>query len=349
MPDVLYRLHELAFRTQYAELKERCASAGRLLPGTPGRLVLRKGTGRGYWYRAYYPVPGREVEAFVCKADDALALEAERQRIAFAGWVARQARDLRKLQFQVADKAAARVLVELHNAGLFAAGLVVVGTLGYMAWLNELGGKTIMARTQDVDLARRQRLRLAAPLSFWHTMEATRIGFSPVPKMSPRAMPTAVKRHGVEGLRVDMLTPGEPPGHVVSLPEMEWHAQAVPFYDYLLRGPREAAVLAGGHCVPVWLPAPERFVWHKLYSSAARRSFPEKAQKDLVQAATLAALLVEQDDAPLAASARVVPVRMMAIARSRWPALRGLLAHHEPTLEQFRLAFERSRRRRASS
>lgn len=47
----LYREHELAFRTQYAELKERSLAAGVLLPGTPGSLAPRAGTGYGYWYR----------------------------------------------------------------------------------------------------------------------------------------------------------------------------------------------------------------------------------------------------------------------------------------------------------
>lgn len=93
----LYRLHELAFRTQYAELKERSSSAGALLPGTPGRLVLREGTGYGYWYRGYYPVPGREAEAFVCKAGDEQRLEIARNRIEFAAWMAQQVRDPRKL------------------------------------------------------------------------------------------------------------------------------------------------------------------------------------------------------------------------------------------------------------
>ncbi|MSR14607.1 MAG: hypothetical protein EXR86_08600 [Gammaproteobacteria bacterium] len=52
-----FRHHELAFRTQYAELKERAFSAGRLLPGSPGTLALRSGTGFSYWYRIFYPVP----------------------------------------------------------------------------------------------------------------------------------------------------------------------------------------------------------------------------------------------------------------------------------------------------
>ena len=51
MESRLFREHELAFRTQYAELKERTLAAGDLLPGTPGSLALRSGTGYPYWYR----------------------------------------------------------------------------------------------------------------------------------------------------------------------------------------------------------------------------------------------------------------------------------------------------------
>jgi hypothetical protein len=105
----LYRPHELSFRTQYAEVKERIRAAGRLLPGTPGRLVLRTGTGYGYWYRGYYSVPGQEVEDFICKEGDDEALRVAKEGIEFAEWTARQVRYLRKLEFQTADKAVARV------------------------------------------------------------------------------------------------------------------------------------------------------------------------------------------------------------------------------------------------
>ena len=40
---------------------------------------------------------------------------------------------------QAADKAALRLLVELHNKQLCKGGLIVVETLAYRAWLNKLG------------------------------------------------------------------------------------------------------------------------------------------------------------------------------------------------------------------
>ena len=331
----IYRLHEPAFRTQYAELKERCASSGPLLPGTPGRLVLRNGTGNSYWYRSYYAVPGQPAEDFVCKDGDDALLQTEHQRIEFATWAQQQLRHLRALQFQVADKAVARVLVELRNAGLFASGLVVVGSLGYMAWLNELGARAVASRTHDIDLARRQGLNLAAPASFLRTVEATKLRFCSVPGLNLHTPSTALKRPGAEGLRIDVLTDGDDLGQIKPVPELDWHAQTIPFYDYLLRSPRPAAILAGGHCVGVNLAAPERFVWHKLYASAARAGFAEKAQKDLVQAATLAAVLVEQDDADLAGSWAEVPAGMVAQVKTRLPALRKLLKNHPQTLTQF--------------
>jgi hypothetical protein len=337
-PLPLYRPLELAFRTQYAEVKERSRGAGELLPGTPGLLTLREGTGYGYWYRRYYAVPNQEVEDLVAKAGDEAALEEMRSRIEFSNWTQQQVRALRRLGFQVADKDVARVLVELRNKGLFAGGLVMVGTLAYMAWLNEFGAAAVSSRTQDIDLARRQALKLGTPMSFLDTVQATKLKFFPVPGMPNSAPPTSVKRAGVEGLRVDVLTPGDTLGQIVAMPELKWHAQTVPQYDYLLTETREAAALAGGHCIPVNLPSPERFVWHKLYSSTTRINEPSKAQKDILQAATLAAVLVEQDDASLEESAGEAPAAVLAAARTRLELLGELLAAHPQALSQFKAA-----------
>ncbi|HEY2677807.1 MAG TPA: hypothetical protein VGI65_12625, partial [Steroidobacteraceae bacterium] len=152
----LYRPHELTIRTLYAEVKERALAAGDLLPGTPGTLVKRSGTGHEYWYRSFYPVPKKRSEHFVGPAGNTAAHEAMQQRIAASEWTTKQVAALSKLGYQVADKGVASVLVELHNRKVFTAGLVVVGTLAYMSWLNEYGAMATAARTQDVDLARRQ-------------------------------------------------------------------------------------------------------------------------------------------------------------------------------------------------
>lgn len=331
----LYRQHELAFRTQYAELKERVLATGELLPGTPGTLTRRTGTGHSYWYRVYYPVPGKQAETLVCKDGDDETLTAMRERMESAEWVARQVVALRKLGFQVADKAVARVLVELHNRHAFDAGLTLVGTLGYMAWLNEYGAMSITARTHDIDLARHKRLKLASPLSFLNALQATNLPFTAVPAPKSSVASTSVKLPGAQTLRVDILAPGKPIGATVSIPELDWAAQAVPYYDYVLDAPEAAVMLAGGHCIPVRLPQPARMVWHKLYSSTQRRGFPEKAAKDRVQALTLAAVLVDEEpgvleatfaDAPAAMTAKIKPrLKSLVDAASAHPLLRDVL------------------------
>lgn len=332
----LFRAHELAIRTQYAELKERTRATVPLLRGTPGTLVQRTGSGRGYWYRVYQSAAGTQVEELVCKDGDEQALIDARAELAFAQWARDQVRDLRKLEFQVADKSVASVLVELHNKGLLDAGFVLVGTLAYMAWLNELGARVVAARTQDIDLAARQRLKLAAPQPFLDALEGTRLGFTPVPGMPTQKPSTSVKLKGRDGLRVDVLTHGDILGAAVALPPLMWHAQTVPHFDYLLHQPRQAAVLAGGHCIPVLLPQAARLVWHKLYASASRRSFPEKAIKDLTQAVTLAAVLTEQEDESLADSFGELPAAMLVVIRKRLPAARRALSGYARTREAFK-------------
>jgi hypothetical protein len=321
----LFRDHELAFRTQYAEVKERVRAQGPILPGTAGTLVLRKGTGYGYWYRVYYPVPGKQAEDIVCAESDVQSLAAMEHEIAFAAWVARQVGALRKLGFQVADKSTARVLVELHNRQAFESGIVLVGTLAWSAWMNELGVSVVAARTLDVDLAIRS-VKLAAPLDLLESMRATSLPFHPVPGMHPADPATSVKLPGVHGLRVDLLAAGTRLGETIRVRDLGWAAQSIPFYDWLLEDPDPGAVLAGGHCVPVRLPQAARLVWHKLYSSTQRRGFAEKAEKDRRQALVLAAVLAEQDFDQLAQTLAEAPKRLLAPIR---PLLPRLMTHTE--------------------
>lgn len=341
-PSPLFRRLELAFHTQYAEVRERTQGGGELLPGTPGMLMLRKGTGYGYWYRRYNSLPNQQAEDLVCKDGHDEIKDAMQARIEFSSWVQDQVRHLRKLGMQVADKDVSRVLVELHNKQLFQGGLVVVGTLAFMAWLNEAGAVAVSARTQDIDLACRQALKLGAPVSFLETLEATKLKFFAVPGMPNSAPSTSVKRPGADGLRVDLLTSGQHLGAVVPVPELSWHAQTVPHFDYLLKNPSQAAVLAGGHCIPVNLPLPERFVLHKLYSSTQRHADLGKARKDVWQAAVLGAVIVETDMGSLQQAAEDAPPEVLEAARSRLPALKKLLQAHRQTLEAFERALLRA-------
>jgi hypothetical protein len=88
--------------------------------------------------------------------------------------------------------------------------------------------------------------------------------------------------------------------------------------------------------VPVNAPAPERLAWHKLYSSTRRANDTAKAEKDLRQAATLLAVLVERDNVGL--STKAVPKEVLGAARQRLPALRGLLEPHPQARDELERA-----------
>jgi hypothetical protein len=149
---------------------------------------------------------------------------------------------------------------------------------------------------------------------------------------------------GAGGLRVDLLAPGPVLGGTVPVPELDWHARTIPFYDYLLEDGRAAVMLAGGHCIPIMLPEVMRMIWHKLYSSTTRTQDPSKAEKDLVQAVTLASILCEQDGVSLRESFVSAPGKLRKAALSRLPRIATLLAHHPQTLEAFRDLEGRRRR-----
>jgi hypothetical protein len=110
-------------------------------------------------------------------------------------------------------------------------------------------------------------------------------------------------------------------GDTIQVPELEWHAQAIPHYGYMLDDSQKGAMLAGGHCIPIMLPRTERMIWHKLYASTQRTGAPDKAEKDIVQAVTLAAVLVDQDGASLSDSFRDAPTALQSAALSRLPRI----------------------------
>lgn len=113
-----FETFEMAFRTQYAELKDRVRYAGTLLPGSAGSLTLRSGmVGGPFWYRVYNPVPTVQKEDYVCGPDDTATLEEWRQNIKFHCWMGKTVSAMHKLGYQLASKEVARVHVELHNGG----------------------------------------------------------------------------------------------------------------------------------------------------------------------------------------------------------------------------------------
>lgn len=200
------------------------------------------------------------------------------------------------------DSPSARVIRALADAGMFAAGAVLVGTHAFVSLGNLLGVRWSVGgiRTHDVDLARAAQsdIDVAVPdaeLDVPGVLDSLRMGFVPVPPLDPKQPSTSFKVRG-QSLRVDLLCPKRRPGretHPVFLPQFNAAAQPLDYLEYLLDSPERGLIVNGG-AVLVNLPAPARFALHKLLVAQLRpAAMQAKAAKDLAQASDVLTALLE--------------------------------------------------------
>jgi hypothetical protein len=311
--------HDQAGRARYQELKQLARAQRRVLAGTPGTLKQRQRNGTAYWVREYIRAHGGKDDEHVGTVArvPAAQVAALREEIELARALAAGSSALRLHGYQRIERKAAAVLAVFYNRGLFAAGLTLVGSHAYGMLANELGFAAPGYRTQDIDLARGEPLALAraeAP-ALAQVLAETGMRFVPVPGMPSHRPSASFKLPGAETLAVDLLVPGRRAGELVAVGELGAHAQAVPHLEFLLRDPIEAVALSPNQVIPVTVPAPERFLLHKLYSSQARRASRDKAGKDLEQAAALAAATEEESPGALLAAWRSFPAAGRPLVR----------------------------------
>ncbi len=349
MPTVrpLFRRHDPASQTRYQDLRQLARSQGRVLAGSPGTLKQRTQSGNRYWVREYMRIDGRKVDDYLgpeTSLEKARVAEL-RAEIDLAKALASGSAKLRLFGYQRVERKPAAVLEVFFNRGLTRAGLTLVGSHAYGALLNELGVIAPAYRTQDLDVARAQPLAIALPegITLRQLLDETGLKFVPVPGMPSHRPSASFKLPGAETLVVDLLVPGTTVGRVVPVKELGTHAQAIPLLDFLIREPIESIVLSPNQVIPVKLPAPERFLLHKLYSSQSRKTDRDKVRKDLDQAALLAAVLEEDTPGTLGEAFRRMPATgKPPVARGARAAARMLRgAHPEAEAALLKLAGKR--------
>jgi hypothetical protein len=144
-----------------------------------------------------------------------------------------------------------------------------------------------------------------------------------VPDLDPRRASTSFKLRGRE-LRIDFVTSRRPrdPERPVPIPAFGIAAWPLELAGYLGVSPL-AAVVHGTRPVLVRVPQPGRFALHKLWLTAERpASEAARAAKDLAQAGTIAAVLLEDRPAELAAAAEALRRSPRALAGARRAARR---------------------------
>ena len=279
-------------RASFAQAVEIALSQSRVVLHTPGTLVQeprRGGRPFLYWHRyssdgklekQYVGPLGGEGEAIVTQQIQELLLLRDTSK------------KLRKLGFAAVDNSAALTLAVLYNAEVFDRGAVLVGTHAYGALLNSLGARVIPSPlTEDVDIAARLELATVPSRGLLDILKETGLPFVEAPGLKRAEPPTSFKVRG-QKLKVDLLVPAKgEPYRSVAVPLLGAYAMGLPHLDYLLHEPVRSIVIGKDRLAPVALPRPGRYCVHKLAVSALRSPGSSKSDKDVLQAAVLAAVL----------------------------------------------------------
>ena len=285
-------------------------------PSSSGRLSSRRSssparrdwweharsTGKSFLYRQFYDAEGKKAADYigpVSSPEAASRAQALREEIVRTSALVKDVRLLAQRGYVRVDGRTRAILAACANRGLFRAGATPVGSHAYGILLNELGVTAAAFFTEDVDIARAQRLELAGDkdADFAKILDESTVALRPVPSLERKVPSTSYVALGSSRLRVHFLAPAQGEDvRIRAVPELNAHATALPHLAYLLRDPFDAVVLGRDGVVPVEVPRPEAFAWHKMLVSQLRGSTLDKRHKDIAQAAVLVAVLAE--DAP---------------------------------------------------
>lgn len=279
-------------QASFAQAVEIALSQSHVALHTPGTLIQeprRGGRPFVYWHR--YTPDGKLEKQYVGPVDGE-GEAAATQHIQELLLLRDTSKKLRKLGFATVDNSTALTLAVLYNARVFDHGAVLVGTHAYGALLNSLGARTIPSPlTEDIDIAARLELATVPSRDLLNILKETGLPFVEVPSLRRAGPPTSFKVRG-QRLKVDLLVPAKgEPYRSVAVPALGAHAIGLPYLDYLLHEPVRSIVVGKDRLVPVALPQPGRYCVHKLAVSALRAPGSSKADKDVLQAAVLAAVL----------------------------------------------------------
>jgi len=299
---------DLASKTLFAEFSEtvRTRTAIETAPAETKTFVKKKIKGKDYWYEQRYEGGQARQTYFGPSNSDndkhvASARQAARKDKTMLKKLlvieSRQAAMLRKSGLPVLDRRMALLLRHFSEAGLIHRHGVLVGTLAYVAYTGLLGNifdkSTLM--TQDIDIARDDRIKIATPPVDLKTLFSERgMECREVPSFSKKALPSSYVTS--DGIRIDLLVPlrGKVKEKVLMPSVIGAGATALRFLDYLIEEPVEAILLAPSSGVIVTVPRPERFAIHKLIVAAYRSSTGTiKKDKDIRQASQLIEFLAQ--------------------------------------------------------
>jgi hypothetical protein len=299
---------DLQSRTLYAELLEQLQTieASRTIANLKGTFGVKRIKGEDFIYFQHYKPGGQLEQVYIGRSDDKKVQRLMQEYETGKSDMIEMRQILKRLGNQIAmavnmpvDKAAARVIRALSEAGVFRTGGVLVGTHAYKTTGIMLGvnwsGDTMA--TSDIDIAATKTVSVAVPMNDANipaAIDSLGMGFFPVPAMDCRAPSTSFKIRN-KSLKLDLLTSktSESSDPVV-IPRYGCAAAPLEYLSYLLENPVQA-VFIDADPVLVNVPQPVRYALHKLIVSQARDAISRgsKSVKDLHQAYQLLSLIQE--------------------------------------------------------
>lgn len=314
--------HRPATQTLYAQLYELVAAHELELIGgfANGLPIERQVRGSTYLYWQIRDVGGRLRQIYLGPATDP---QARKVRDTLATYKDRRGPIIEDLESLTAAYIASggprhvgqhfRVVDALARAGLFRAGLLLVGSHAFVSIGASLGVSWSAqdAATADIDLCRDELVTVACVEEIsvdvpgiLHTLDPS---FFLVPELDLKRPSSSVSSRKT-GIRVDLLKPArttrdERPRMVASL---GLAAQPLRYMDYLVRDDTRRGLFLGPHAVLVNVPDAGRYAFHKLAVAERRSHGPNsiKSQKDRRQAAALIEVLAVDQPGTLTAAAQ---------------------------------------------
>jgi hypothetical protein len=241
-------------------------------------------------------------ERYVGPRNDLLDRLVAAHGVAKGDWQARRkiVTALVRAGFPATVSSAGKILEALALAGVFRLRGVLVGTVAFQVYPSLLGKKMIgvNAQTADLDLAQFSSISVAIGEKIDIDLIDVLRSVDPTFVARPNIDRTNRATSYISGnFRVDVLVPNRGPNlsDPIMLPALRTHGIGLHYLDFLIYQEVKAVVLYGAG-VPVNVPSPERFAFHKLLVSRLRTLHGEsqaKSRKDLAQANALISALVE--------------------------------------------------------
>ena len=342
MATPLYRRHSPALAAAYADVENHALNQGEALAGTPGSVSVRENaTGTRFYVRQYRDHEGTKRDQYIAGPEGApearRIAEEWRGRVEEARELLVQVRLLAREGYSLIGPKHFAAVAALANGGLFRAGGVLVGTHAFEVIVNRMGIRASAFPTEDVDLARPGKLAFDTPLEegLLGLLRTSGIDFVAVPPLGRKQPSTSYKERGRSRFTFDLLVPasGDEVG-TRAVPEMDAHATALPYLQYLVRETQTGTALSNHGVAAVRIPLPERFALHKLIVAELRTGRPEKSAKDLRQAGALIAALGEIQPGALEAAFAATPKSARAAIRKSLEKISADLAAHPESWEE---------------